>query len=143
MAAVPIEIADAIVAKLNDASLSQAFTATRAYLPTYKLEELDTLHVTVVPKSMYVEMASREKDDETYRIDVAVQKRLSDITNAVIDPLTLLAQEVGDHMRRRRLTDYPAAAWIGIEHDPIYVPRHLEEHNQFTSVITLMYLVTR
>eukprot|EP00913_Durusdinium_trenchii_P005643 g5261.t1 len=121
----------------------QSFTAVRAYVPIYELEELDALQVTVVPKSLETEMADRARDHETYRIDVAVQKRLSEITNAVIDPMTLLAEEVSDYMRRRALTGFPAAHWIGIEQEPIYYPPHLELHSQFTSVITLVYLVTR
>lgn len=143
MSSTTIQIADAVVAELNDASLSLPFTARRSYLPTYKLEELDELHVTVIAKDVVGEMVDRSRDNETHRIDVGIQKRLSEIANGTIDPLMQVSREIRDHLKRRQLTDFPTAAIIGFEHDPVYVPRHLEEHNQFTSVITLSYLVTR
>ncbi len=49
MSAVITDLADAVVDKLNAASLSQSFTAERAYVPIHQLEQLSDLKVSVVP----------------------------------------------------------------------------------------------
>jgi hypothetical protein len=45
-----IDIADAVVAALNDQISSQPFTATRAYRASFDLRELRNKHLTIVPK---------------------------------------------------------------------------------------------
>lgn len=47
-----IEIADAVVAELNGASFSQPVTAARHYQPTFDLQDMTELHVSVVPRSL-------------------------------------------------------------------------------------------
>ena len=47
-----LEIADKVTAKLNAASLSQTFEATRLYVPNFDLSDLKELRVTVVPREI-------------------------------------------------------------------------------------------
>ena len=76
--AVVVEIADAVVAALNEATLSYAVTAKRYYLPEFDLKDMDTLHVSVVPAELEEEIADRARDRAEYKIHVAEEKALAD-----------------------------------------------------------------
>ena len=77
MTAAVVQIADSLVAALNGHSFSKPFTAVRAYLPTYKLEDMGTLHVTVVPATFDGEAADRTRERESHVLHVAVQQRFN------------------------------------------------------------------
>jgi len=92
------DIASAVATELNAApagTFEPTFTAQRVYLPQYDLKDMIDLHVTVVPKGVVVQSASRAVSQYDYSIDVAVQKKLLAITAggttdpAEIDPLCL------------------------------------------------------
>ncbi len=134
-----IDIADAVVAELNDGSFSQAFTALRKYRPEFELKELAELQVTVVPRSLERSIAGRGCRQIDYDIDIAVQKRISD--DADCDALMGLVQEIIDYLDDHSLTAYPAARWVKIVNDPIYAPEHLQDKRSFTSILTLTYRV--
>ncbi|HND54215.1 MAG TPA: hypothetical protein PLV92_17515, partial [Pirellulaceae bacterium] len=87
MPAAIVQLADAVVADLNAATFSQPFTAQRSYLPRWKLEELATIRVTVVPKDDVGERASRAQWQEDYQLDVAIQQRLGANETAQMDAL--------------------------------------------------------
>ena len=143
--AVITDIAEAVKDELNGASLSQEFTAERCYQPAFELADMKTLHVTVVPKGVTVEPASRGLIQDDYQIDVAVQKKLSAATadNAELDELMGLVEEIGDFFRRRRLEAVPDAVCVKIENVPIYAPEHISELRGFTSILTLTFRVLR
>jgi hypothetical protein len=143
-----IEIADAVVAALNAATLSQPFTAARHYLPEFDLKEMETLHVSVVPAELDEETADRTRDRAEYKIHVAVQKRVAKqdppgLDTQAIDALMQLVQEIDDLFRHKRLAGYAQAHWAKTENKPIYDPKHLKEHGQFTSLLVFTFRVTR
>ena len=82
------DVADAIVAELNAATLSQPVAAVRSYLPQYKLTEMQSLHVTVVPKGIVLANPDRSRSQADYSFDVAVQKKISTGANEELDVLT-------------------------------------------------------
>lgn len=135
-----IDIADAVVEAMNAGTFSQAFTAVRAYLPQFDLKEMATLHVTVVPKSVASEMASRSAYQSDYQIDLAVQQRLASADESLLDPFMALVQEIADFWRFRGIRaagrDF---ACVKVANDPIYSPEHLAQMQQFTSVLTLTF----
>lgn len=141
--AVITDIADAIVAELNAATFSQPVTAARHYLPQFELKEMQSLHVTVVPKAVVLASSDRSRGQGDYSVDVAVQKKFETEANVELDPLTNLAEEIADHFRAKRLASYPNAAWIKTEQNVLYAPEHIDELRQFTSVLTLTYRVLR
>ena len=146
--AVVIDIADAVTAMLNAASLSQPFTAARHYLPEFDLKEMNELHISVVPAELDEEMSDRSRDRAEYKIHVAVQKRVvkqspPGLDNAAIDGLMTLVQEIDDLLRHKPLAGYPQAHWIKTENKPIYDPKHLKEHGQFTSLLAFTYRMVR
>jgi len=141
--AVITDVADAIVAELNAATFSQPVTAARHYLAQFDLKEMQTLHVTVVPKAVVLASSDRSRGQGDYSVDVAVQKKFETDANVELDPLTNLAEKIADHFRAKRLASYPNAAWIKTEQSVLYAPEHIEELRQFTSVLTFTYRVLR
>lgn len=137
------ELADAVVAELDAGDFSLSFTPARAYVPVATLEELGTLRVTVVPKSLAVSPLTRGLDACRYAVDVGVQQRVDADTTDDTDALVGLVEELTDALRRSRLTDCAAARWVSIENDPIYDPGQLREQQVFTSVLTVTYEVAR
>lgn len=136
------DIADALVASLNGGAFTQSFTAQRHYCPTFDLAEMDTLHVSVVPKSMAIQTAARDGSFHDLAVDIGVQKKVNE-DPADIDALVNLMDEIIEHLKLRRLPGMPQAAWLSIEHDPIVAREHLEQLRQFTSVLTVTYRVKR
>ncbi len=148
MESTTIQIADALTAALNDATLSQPFTAVRHYLPEFDLKEMNELHVSVVPAELDEEMSDRSRDRAEYKIHVAVQQRVAKqappgLDTAAIDGLMRLVEEIDDLLRHKPLPGYPQAHWIKTENKPIYDPKHLKEHGQFTSLLAFTYRVVR
>lgn len=141
--AVITDIADAIVAQLNGATFSQPVTAVRSYLPQYDLTEMQSLHVTVVPKGVVLGSSDRSRGQGDYSIDVAVQRKFAAGDNADLDGLTNLVEEIINHFRGRRLDSYPDAAWLKTEQTVLYAPEHMAELRQFTSIVTFTYRVLR
>ena len=137
------DVAEAIVAELNAASFSLAFTARRAYLPRYKLEDMEELHVTVVPKADTMLPGDRGKSRHDFQMDVAVQKKLVTGENGEIDPLMSLTEEIADYFRAKRLALFASAVWGQTDARAIYAPEHLEQLGQFTSVVTFTFRVMR
>lgn len=137
-----VDIADAVVAELNEHSFSLDFTAERAYLPRYELEEMETLRVTVVPSSVQITTVSRAGEQYDYGIDMGVQKRRTTTDDAELDGLMDLVEEIADHFTGLTLAD-PAAACVEVVNNPIYAPEHLDEMRQYTSVLTLVFRMWR
>lgn len=140
------QVADAIASALNGGTFSQEFTAQRLYQPSFELADLETLRVSVVPKSVTVTNASRAHAFLDCAIDIGVQKKLSaavENADAEIEELLVLAEEIADHLRQKRLEAMPEALWVSLEHEPIFAPEHLDQHRQFTSVLTVTYRVRK
>jgi hypothetical protein len=140
--AVIIDIADAVVATLNAGTFSQAFTAERHYLPRFELPDLATLRVSVVPKGITSQALDRKRDQNDYRIDVAVQHKAG-IDLATFDALMNLVEEIGDYLQATPLVGYPQARVFDMVNEPIYAPEHIDEFRAFTSVMTFTYRVWR
>jgi len=137
-----IEIADAVVAELNAATFSVPLAAVRGYRPVFELGEMTALHVSVVPHGQSSKALDRNRDSFDYSVDVAVQQKVEP-TNATLDALMMLVEEIADHFRRKALPGFPAAKCVEVKNDPVYSLDHLEEFRQFTSVLTLTFRVWR
>jgi hypothetical protein len=135
-----INIADAVVAELNAAELSQTFTVKVNLKPEFELKDLKSLKVTVVPKSLKFSGATRQESAKEVQIDIGVQKKTADSDQ--LAELLQLVEELAGVFDRKRLTGFPKAVCIGIENDPVYDPEHLRQYRQFTSVVTLKFRVT-
>ena len=141
--AVITDIADAVVQELNSGSWSLPLSAERHYRPVFDLKDMQTLHVTVVPKGTQVERADRSRSQFDYQVDVGVQRKFEKGDAAELDPLVGLVEEIADHFRAQRLAAYPDAVCVKSEHAPVYAPEHMDELRQFTSVLTLTFRAVR
>ncbi len=138
MAAKIVDLAEAVVTELNAESFSQAFTATRHYVPKIDLKDAASLSVLVAPSGFSTSIASRANDDEEYTIDIGVLKRLTVDGNTELDPLMLLVEEIKNHFRRKTIAS-PAAVCTEITNDPIFDIESLDQKRQFASVLNLKF----
>jgi hypothetical protein len=134
-----VALADAVVSELNAEGWSLPFVARRLYRPRFEPADLRTLQVSVVPRSLVIEAASRADDSREYRLDVAVQQKLDSESADQIDPLLGLVDEIARHFRLRRPAAMPSAVCVKVENDPVYAVEHLDELRCFTSIITLSF----
>ena len=156
----PIDVANAIAAEINAQSqlsnnvLGAVFTAVRAYRPQFDLVALKELRVSVVPRSIVIEMLDRRSNQNDVSVDVAVQQKVDPDDTQSIDALMVLVQKIADYLRLKRLTlvDGTSGAtsgggasgvWIKTENVPIYSPEQLETKQVFTSVLTFTYRVVK
>lgn len=137
-----IQIADAVVAQLNAATFSQPLAAARLYAPSFELPDMETLHVTVVPRGISSTSLDRNRDNFSYEIDLAVQKK-TDEEQGSLDALMTLVEEIADHFRVGPLASFPGARCMDVKNAPVYSQEHLDELRQFTSVLTLTFRVVR
>jgi hypothetical protein len=140
--AVVLDIADAVVAELNAVPFSQPLVAQRHYQPRFELSEMTNLKVSVVPRSLSSRSLDRGRDSFDYQIDVAVQQK-TDMSQAALDALMTLVEEIADHFRTQPLAGYPQARCTEVKNEPVYALEHLDELRQFTSVLTLTFRVWR
>lgn len=138
-----VQIADAVVAELNAGTFAEPFTAQRLFSPVFDLQDMQTLHVSVVPRSVTSQPASRSSGFYDYAIDIGVQKKLNSEDPAEVEDRLSLVEAIGEYLRNRKLTSMPEASWVKTENAPVYVPEHLDQLRQFTSVLTVTYRVMR
>ena len=95
-----------------------------------------------MPKGIVLANPDRSRSQSDYSFDVAVQKKFSTGTNAELDLLIDLVQEIIVFFRhKQRLDSFPNAMWLKSEVPVLYAPEHMEQLRQFTSVLTLTYRV--
>jgi len=138
-----LNVADAVVAEVNAAALSQAVQAVRLYVPSFELPDMKDLHVSVVPRELHVRGLDRGRNHYQADIDLAVHKKFKVGDAAEIDPLVLLVEEIGELFKLKRLTSYPAAIWTGTDHQVLYSQEHWDQLRQFTSLLTLSFKVAQ
>jgi len=144
-----VQIADAVAASINaaaaDGVFPEPFEAVRAHRPSFDLEELAELRVSVVPRSTVITALARLQSQYECTVDVGIQQRVpaGDGGDARVDALLELAEAIGDHLRHKRLPEFPEAAWSSIAHDPVLAPEHLDERSTLTTVLSVTYRVRR
>lgn len=140
------DIADALAAALN-AEFADDFVAARKWRPSYKLEALHALRVSVSPRSRQSSLLTRGADQHLHTIDVTFQKQVEGGTDAEqeadIDTLTDLVERVADHMARLTLSPGGRPFERAVTIDPVCAVNDVEEDLVFTSVVTAQYREAR
>ena len=131
---------DAVVTKLNAATLSQPFTAQRLYQPVRGLEEMNELRVSVVPRAIDLGVQDRNTQRIELDIDIAVQKRVENELSD-IDTLLQLVEEIIAELWSDPVINPPQSRVVAIRNEPLFAPDHLRDLRQFTSVITVTFRV--
>lgn len=143
MSAVVVEIAAAVAAAIEAATLSQPVTVERAYVPVHERTDLADLTISVVPVSITTTLLDRTpRHMHDYAIDVGIQQAAANELTT-IDPLMLVAEEIMDLFRGLPLAGYTAAKCTDAQNQPIFVPEHLDEMTVFTSVVRLVFSLAR
>lgn len=127
-----IEIADGVVNILNDATLSQSYTAERKYTPEYEIANSTNPHVDVVPRRNNSDMHDRGQYQYDYTIDIGVIDRVGEATQDELDALMLFVEEIEETLRFETSAN---AACINTENNPIYAREELENRGLFVSVL--------
>lgn len=143
MTAPIITLADAVVTALNDATLSQDFTAARQYVPKFDLHSSAAVQVAVVPKADAREMGAAAFDTATTTIDVGVMKKLTGAVSdesTEIDGMMDLCEEIKALLNRQRLGGSSESVCIVIVHEPIYSVEEVDEKRNFLTVISASFL---
>ncbi len=140
--ALPIAVADLVVADFNAATFSQSVVAVRSYFPRYTLEELLTARVTVVPKDSPRARETRGSFQRDVVLDVAVQKQLvaadAAAEQVLADALVLLTEELLEYYETRSPSG-TGLAFVDGGYALLWDPDHLNEKHVFTSVMTLTF----
>jgi hypothetical protein len=130
---VPVsDVLEGVRAAIQGATLSLPFTASRAYVVPRDLADVEGLEVTILPDVATI--ASRDLKSPRYEwgVAVVVQTRISNPTNAEIDPLTAFVKELADLLAFRRLGSVQC---VGVELRPVCDPAALDEKGLFSSTI--------
>lgn len=139
-----VAIADAVTAEINAGSVLPAgVQAERHYIPTFELKDMDTLHVSVVPRGVAIQPMGRTYCQHDVQVDVGIQQRFGDGEQIEVDALMHQVEQISDLLGGKRLSQLPGVAWLRSQNDPIYVPEHMDQLRQFTSVLTLTYRATK
>jgi len=98
-----LDIADALVTDLNAETWALTFTATRALVVEFALEDLGTLHVTVAPIGAGLQYDTRGDLTRVVTLTVGIQQRF-DATPGTADALVALGEAIQEHYLHTRLT---------------------------------------
>lgn len=162
--AIDVQLAIAVLDELNAAAavagtFSQAFTAERIYLGTPDLAKLSGIRISIVPSESEDTLISRSAVSEEVKISLGIRKKLekkavpesptysADLAAVLVelDGLRLLTSQIKRHFEapeHRRLSSMPGAMLKeGAQNKPLYVPEHLDQLGQYTSIIILTYRV--
>lgn len=139
-----IEIADEVVNDLNAQLFSMQFTAERAYVPRFNLAEAKTRLpvVTVTPRDLESETATRGLDEVRFGLDVCVCAKVPDVTPASCDPLFALTLEIRD-----RYAHYVVLGGRGVSIepgvDPVFDRDWLQANHEFFGLVQLTLTTMR
>jgi len=122
-----LEIADAVAESLS------GLNAKVEFFPEFTLRELEDLKVCVVPLAEEYKQISRQTHETVLKVQVGFLKRA---TEDDLENLLRQVEEIGLGFLNRKFAD---AVCIAVSYNPIYLPEHLRERNQFTSIIELSF----
>lgn len=141
-----IEVTEAVKVQLGTASLLLAFTAVRVPLHKPDIKDAtDEMVIRVMPIADRGEIGSRTSTEHEYDVLLGLMQKVTDNTNATIDPLTLFTEQVADVFRMTGLDEGITGRkerWVKQEMQP-YSPQHLDEDNVFLGTVKLTFTGTR
>ncbi len=139
MAARIISIADDVVTVINGGSFTipDVFTAERLFVPEFKLEDISSLKVSVLPANMPEIITARSQSQRDFVIMIGIQKKTDNLTTD-FDDLVEFVEEINALFRFEKLP-VTEVSWIASETDPVYDPDYATQINTFTSVLSLTF----
>ncbi|MDR1491460.1 MAG: hypothetical protein LBT05_01870 [Planctomycetaceae bacterium] len=135
------DVTNAIVAQLKQQTFSQPFEPVMFVLPSFEPSELQTLRVSIVPRTLEIEPITRNSSKYTVGVDVGIQRRINETPEETVASLGSLVDEIAEYLRATPLKQFPAAQWNNASIDPLYVPEHLQQKRIFTSILNVKYVL--
>jgi hypothetical protein len=129
-----IQLADELVVALNQA-FGPSLPAQRVYWTSEQVERLTDKRIVVVPTSKQRNQLTRGQEQWELVLDVAVQQKIA-VTNATIDPLMTLVEQVETFIGNQSLT---LGRILEVRNEPIYSEEHLKQFGVFTSLLVCTY----
>lgn len=146
MAAVILDLRDAVVAELNSparsVTWSQTFTAAAKYLVRNSRSDLAaaTWYVSVLPAEETDEVATRDLDfNRVLSIDIGIQKVVNPDVIAQGDAVLNLAEEFLNYWLGQQVVTMPHLTCLQFEKQALYIPKHLDENMVATAVNRLHF----
>ena len=101
-----VEVAEAVEAAINAATFSLTpDNVVRSYFPIQELKDIGTdLTLNIVTGDRERERSNRSQIREEVTVSVSVEQKLAGRTNAIIDPLIALTEEIEDELEGRLTT---------------------------------------
>ncbi len=122
-----LEIAEAVAEDLAE------YGAVVELAPEFTLKEAKKMRVVVVPVGVEHHLLSRGHREDDYKIQIGVLKKA---TEDDLEGLVELVETIATGFLEKILA---GARCHKAEHNPLFVPDHLKERRQFTSVIELTF----
>ncbi|MDR2763126.1 MAG: hypothetical protein LBB88_11020 [Planctomycetaceae bacterium] len=137
------QVANAVVAELkkNMQKFSIQFEPAMLVLPNFESSELQTIRVTVVPRTLEIERNSRNSAKYIVGIDIGIQRRIENTPEETVENLGNLVDEIILFLKSTNLSEFHSAQVSSIANDPIYSPEHLQQKRIFTSVLNVKYVL--
>ena len=130
----------AVTERLNSETWPVEFTAKRTFQVSHQRADLDAIKVSVVPKSARREIESRGVVKHIVQVDVGVQRAVEPDSLPDCDAMLDLLQKVADVFHFEALDcDGQRAVCTEVEHNPLFIDEHLDQHRVFTGVVTLSF----
>ena len=141
--AVSVQIAKAVVARLNAGEYDTDFTAVRRRLVEWDRDELVDLQVSVVSGDVASEPGNRTKDQNDHEIHIGLQQLVDPLDLTVVDGLELLAEQIRDRLRGVPLTIASGRAnWLRAEYRVPWDPGSLKQ-SEYLGLVVVSYRVVR
>jgi hypothetical protein len=133
-----VDVADALVDAINGHEWSQSFAAARSMVPEYRLQDMATLGVVVVPRSQAPMTVTRGTHQLECVYDIAVQHRLAAVVDDDIQALMDLVEELIVFLMDR---DMGNAQYMSLKNEPAYSVDELQSMLVFTSLVSITYRI--
>ncbi len=135
------QIAHAVVFELAHHEFSQLFQPNMLVLPSFESAELEILRVSVVPRTLGIERATRASSKYAVGVDIGIQKRIVGTPEETVSEMGALVDEIADFLKETELQKFPEAQFHSLICDPLYVPEHLAQKRVFTSILSVNYIL--
>lgn len=133
-----VDIIDAVVTRLNAATFSESFTATKRHFPRRDHEDIDALIVDVYPGTeQWAKLDRNGSYLKTYEINVVVEAPVPSDANDELEPYINLVEEIkNDLVDQKRMA---SRNLVEVEQEAVYSSDFLELNGLFLAVITFKF----
>lgn len=117
---------------------------SKTYFPAHDAKNIDSTKISIIPMELNISRATRSKSFYNLRIDVAINKKLTNASNEEIDGMFDEVESIIDTLDAVKIeTSNHTFIINSVENNPIISDEHYREHNEFTSIIRCNCLILK